>query len=190
MQLQPLASVCHVTGQPFVEGNRVASHLVSMKTGEVVRYDLLESEIVNFTADGVVVCRWVQVFKLRKTTENPDRALKLTAETLFLTLADPTAEPTTESTRLLQFLALMLERKRVLRPKGRTSDGSRNLYEHAKTKQVFEVPAGELTPEFFVQVQAQLSVLVGEPKAKAAVATPAETSPEAAPAEQPPTQTV
>lgn len=166
MQLQPLASVCHVSGQPFVEGNRVASHLVSGKTGEVVRYDLLESESGKFIADGVVACRWVQVFKLRKANENTDRTLKLTAEALFLTLADPATEATAESTRLLQFLALMLERKRVLRPKGRTADGARNLFEHAKTKQLFEVPAGELTPEFFMQVQAQLSVLVGEPKPK------------------------
>jgi hypothetical protein len=166
MQLQPLAAVCHVSGQPFVEGNRVTSHLVSIKTGEVVRYDVLESEAGKFIADGVVACRWVQVFKLRRANENPDRALKLTAETLFLTLADPTSEPTLESTRLLQFLALMLERKRVLRPKGRTSDGAKNIYEHAKTKQLLEVPVGELTPEFFIQVQAQLSVLVGEPKPK------------------------
>ena len=177
MQLQPLASACHVSGQPFVEGNRVSSHLVSRKTGEVVRYDLLEAESANFIADGVVACRWTQVFKLRKANENPDRALKLTAETLFITLADPSSEPTTESTRLLQFLALMLERKRVLRPKGRTADGARNVYEHAKTKQLFEVPAGELTPEFFVQVQAQLSVLVGEPKPKAEVAATTPTNP-------------
>jgi hypothetical protein len=32
---------------------------------------------------------------------------------------------------------------------------------------MFEVPAGELTPEFFVAVQQQLSVLVGSPKPKA-----------------------
>jgi hypothetical protein len=179
MQLQPLASVCHVSGQPFVEGNRVASHLVSRKTGEVLRFDVLESEMGNFIADGVLACRWVQVFKLRKANENPDRALKLTAETLFMTLADPVAEPTAESTRLLQFLALMLERKRVLRPKGRTADGAKNIYEHAKSKQLFEVPAGELTPEFFVQVQAQLSVLVGEPKSKPP--EPPAAAPEAAP---------
>ena len=181
MQLQPLATACHVSGRPFVEGDRVASHLVSNKNGEVERYDLLESEVRNFFADGLVACRWVQIFKLRKSTENPDRALKLTAETLFVTLADPTSEPTPESTRLLQFLALMLERKRVLRPKGRTADGARNIFEHAKSKQLFEVPAGELTPEFFMQVQAQLSVLVGEPKAKS---SPPATS-HVAPAEPP-----
>jgi hypothetical protein len=64
----------------------------------------------------------------------------------------------------VQFLALMLERKKILRPKGRSPDGARNRYEHARSKVIFEVPAGELTPEFFVAVQAQLSVLVGAPK--------------------------
>jgi hypothetical protein len=47
-------------------------------------------------------------------------------------------------------------------------------YEHARSKAVFEVPAGELTAEFFVAVQEQLSVLVGAPKPPAA-ASPAPT---------------
>ena len=123
-----------------------------------------------------MACRWVHVFKPRKAGENAEKELKLTAENLFVTLADPLTEPTPESTRLLQFLALMLERKKILRPKGRSADRERNLYEHAKTQQMFEVPAGELTPEFFVAVQEQLSVLVGSPKPKgaAAVAAPPE----------------
>jgi hypothetical protein len=98
--------------------------------------------------------------------------MKLTAENLFVTLADPLTEPTAENTRLLQFLALLLERKRLLRPKGRTPDGEKNIYEHARTKQFFEVPVGELSPQFFLQVQEQLSVLVGPPKAKAAAPAP------------------
>lgn len=170
LQLQPLATACFVSGQLFTEGARVASYLVSGKVGEIVRYDLLESAAARFTPEGVVACRWVQLFKLRRANENPDRTLKLTAETLFLTLVDPEAELTPENTRLVQFLALMLERKRVLRPKGRSADGARNVYEHAKTKQMIEVPAGDLTPDFFVQVQAQLSVLVGEPKPKTVAA--------------------
>jgi hypothetical protein len=90
-----------------------------------------------------------------------------------MTLADPTTEPTPENTRLVQFLALMLERKKILKPRGRSADGARNRFEHAKTKQIFEVPVGELTPEFFVAVQEQLSVLVGAPKAKTETAPPA-----------------
>lgn len=166
LHLQPLAPACVVSGEPFVEGARVASFLVRATTMEVVRYDLLEAQSANFTPEGFVACRWVHVFKPRKAGDNAERDLKLTAENLFVTLADPLTEPTPESTRLLQFLALMLERKKILRPKGKSADRERNVYEHAKTKQLFEVPVGELTPEFFVAVQEQLSVLVGSPKAK------------------------
>jgi hypothetical protein len=119
----------------------------------------------------------VHVFKPRKPGDTTERDLKLTAETLFTTLADPLTEPTVESTRLLQFLALMLERKKILRPKGRSSDRERNVYEHAKSKLLFEVPVGELTPEFFVAVQEQLSVLVGSPKPKAVMGTVPSTVP-------------
>lgn len=164
LPLQPQSAACFVTQQPFVEGQRVVSYLVRDKTGAILRYDLLETELEKFSPDGVRVCWWVRVFKPRKANENPERELKLTAENLFLALADPATEPTPENERLIQFLALMLERKRVLRPKGRTPDGARNLFEHVKTKQLFEVPAGELSPEFFVQVQEQLSVLVGPAK--------------------------
>jgi hypothetical protein len=171
MHLQPLATACFVCGEPFTEGARVASHLV--RTGpamEIVRYDVLESRLEGFSPEGILACRWVHPYKPRRSDENPDRALKLTAENLFVTLADPTTEPTPENTRLVQFLALMLERKRILRPRGPSADGLRVRYEHAKSKAIFEVPAGELTPEFFVAVQEQLSVLVGSPKPRPAAA--------------------
>ena len=167
MHLQPLATSCFISGQPFAEGARVASFLVRAASLEIVRYDVSEAEVANFTPEGFVACRWVHIFKSRKD-ENPERSLKLNAENLFLTLADPTNELNTESTRLVQFLALMLERKKMLRPRGPSTDGTKNVFEHAKTKQLFEVPAGELTREFFVAVQEQLSVLVGAPKPKVA----------------------
>ena len=165
MHLQPLATSCFISGQPFAEGDRVASFLVRGATLEIVRHDLLEAQAAQFAPAGFVACRWVQAFK-PQSQENAARTLKLNAENLFLTLSDPMNELNVESTRLLQFLALMLERKKLLRPKGRSTDGTKNVYEHAKTKQLFEVPVGELTPEFFVAVQEQLTVLVGAPNAK------------------------
>ena len=186
MHLQPLATTCFVSGETFVEGARVASFLVRSGAAlEIVRYDLLEAHAATFAPEGFVACSWVHAFKPRRAGENPDRALKLTAENLFVALADPTTEPTPENTRLVQFLALMLERKKILRPRGRSTDGARNRYEHAKSKAIFEVPAGDLTPEFFVAVQEQLSVLVGAPKPKveaAAASDAAPSPPEVAPA--------
>lgn len=184
MQLQPLATTCAVSGESFVEGARVASYLVRVGAAlEIVRYDVLEAHAAGFAPEGYVACRWVQAFKPRRAGENPDRALKLTAENLFVTLADPTTEPTPENTRLVRFLALMLERKKILRPRGRSADGQRLRFEHAKSKAIFEVSADELTPEFFVAVQEQLSVLVGAPKPKdpAAAATGEPAVPEAGP---------
>jgi len=173
MNLQPRALTCHVSGEPFTDGARVASYLVRATTLEVMRYDVLEKHAGSFAPEGFIACRWVQLYKTRAAGENADRALKLNAENLFLTLADPTNELNVESTRLVQFLALMLERKKILRPKGRSASGEKEIYEHAKTKQLFEVPLGELTNEFFVAVQEQLSVLVGSPKPKPDKSPPA-----------------
>jgi hypothetical protein len=79
----------------------------------------------------------------------------------------------------------MLERKRLLRPRGVTADGERNLFEHVRTHQMYEIPAGELTPEFFVQIQEQLGLLVGSPKKSTAdAAAETATPPPAAPAQQ------
>ena len=167
LSIQPQSSVCCVSQQPFAEGQRVVSLLLrGQLPEEILRRDMLEAEAGNYVAEGPLMCRWVREFKPRKANENPERELKLTAENLFMTLVDPATELTPDMERLVMFLALMLERKRVLRPKGRSADGGKNVYEHAKTKQLIEVPGGELTPEFFMQVQEQLSVLVGAPAEK------------------------
>ena len=111
------------------------------------------------------------VFKPKTHDENPGRTLKLTTETLFLTLADPTNELTLETERLVRFLALMLERKKLLRAPGPDfRRGQGHLRARRKLQQSFQVPAGEMTPEFFAAVQEQLGMLVGEPKAKPAPA--------------------
>ncbi len=179
LTLQSLSPRCHVSGREFAEGERVASFLVrGAQPGPapekpdpeaVGRFDVALEEAGAFVAPGPVVCRWTQVFKPRKAgADNPERALKLTAESLFLALSDPANERTVENERLLQVLAMMLERKRVLRPKGRTADKQRMVYEHAKAKTLHEVPAAELSPEFFLSIQEQLAALVGGGGGKAA----------------------
>lgn len=173
MNLQPRAMKCFVSGAPFSEGDRVASLLVRSATGEVRRYDSLEANAGSLAPEGFVACRWVQVFKPHPREEDADRTLKLTADSLFLALADPATEQTPETARLVRFLALLLERKRLLRPRGRTPDGARELFEHSRTRQLFEVPATDLGPEFFAAVREQLSVLFGEPGPRAAPAVAA-----------------
>ncbi|MCX6943573.1 MAG: hypothetical protein NT173_02205 [Opitutales bacterium] len=151
--LHPLAKTCYASGHVFAEGDRVACHLVREATGEIGRRDVLVS------VDAAEVS-----YKARHAEENAGRALKLTAENLFVTLADPAAEPAPANTPLLQFLGLMLERKRLLRPRGLTPDGERQIYEHAKSHQLYEIPVGNLDEAFFIRIQGQLDLLMGPPK--------------------------
>jgi len=168
LTLHPLAKICRASGRPFAEDDRVVCHLVREAGGEIVRHDVLASEDANYVKPGFVFCTWTVAYKARRAEENPGRTLKLTAENLFVTLADPTAEPNEVNTPMLQFLALLLERKKILRPRGKTADGLRQVFEHARTHQAYEVPIGVLDEAFFVKIQGQLDLLVGGPKTAAA----------------------
>ena len=168
LNLHPIATKCFVSGREFAEHDRVVSYLVREANGEVARRDLLEPEDGRFMPPAFVYCRWVVSFKHRRADDNPALTLKLTAENLFLTLATPadgtgerTSEPSAVNTPLLQFLALMLERKKLIRPHGLTDDGARQVYEHRATHQLYEVPVGDLNVEFFQKIQEHLGVLVG-----------------------------
>jgi hypothetical protein len=160
LNLQPLAAACAVSGQPFAEGDRIVSFLARAEaSGAVARHDVAAARAEGFSPEGALICRWVQIHKPKPRDGNAERALKLTAESLFLTLADPANELSPENIRLVRFLAILLERKKLLRHRGRGADGANDRYEHGPSKQVYEVPAGELTPEFFLAVQDQLGAL-------------------------------
>jgi hypothetical protein len=190
LNLHPIATKCFVSGRDFAEHDRVVCYLAREASGEVIRRDLLESEDQptpgygaaggRFMPPAFVYCRWVVGFKQRKADENPALTLKLTAENLFLTLT-PVAGSDAETlnsqlsafnTPLIQFLALMLERKKLIKLRGRTEDGQRHIYEHMATHQPYEVPVGDLNVEFFQKIQEHLGVLVGTPKPKAEAAAP------------------
>ena len=176
LNLHPIATKCFVSGREFQENDRVVCYLAREASGEIIRRDLLESEDGRFMPPAFIYCRWVVGFKRRKAEENPALTLKLTAENLFLTLAAPEAEPSAINTPLLQFLTLMLERKKLIKLRGLSEDGTRQRYEHMATHQFYEVPVGDLNVEFFQRIQEHLGVLVGAPKPKpeAAVAVPAQ----------------
>ncbi|AOS46064.1 hypothetical protein Verru16b_03159 [Lacunisphaera limnophila] len=197
LNLHPIATKCFVSGRDFAEHDRVVSYLVreaastgsGQASGEVARRDLLESEDGKFMPPAFVYCRWVTADFRPRRDDNTDRNLKFTAENLFLTLAtaagagsengieDGTSEAI--NTPLLQFLALMLERKKILKPRGLSADRSRQLLEHMPSHVMYEVPVGDLNAEFFQKIQEHLGVLVGTPKPKAVPVTApaAETTP-------------
>jgi hypothetical protein len=166
LNLHPIATKCCVSGREFVAHDRVVCFLVREEDGLTGRRDMLEGEDLRLPLPVEIYCRWVVEYKPRPSGENPERDLKLTAENLFVTLADPANPPSESNTPLLQFLALMLERKKLIKPRGLTEDGQRQVYEHMPSHQLYEVPVGLLDEAFFSKIQEQLGVLVGPPKAK------------------------
>jgi hypothetical protein len=188
LNLHPIATKCFVSSREFQENDRVVSYLVREASGEVARRDLLEAEDPPPQGSGeasgprwmppaFIYCRWITDFKPRRD-DDAALALKLTAENLFLTLATPSGseaiseQPSAINTPLLQFLALMLERKRLIKLRGVTEDGARQIYEHMPSHQLYEVPVGDLNVEFFQKIQEHLGVLVGTPKPKAEPVAP------------------
>jgi len=184
LNLHPIATKCFVSAREFAEGDRVVSYLLRVETtnptgpksAEMVRRDILES--ADSLPTGFIYCRWVTASYKPRRDDNSDLHLKLTAENLFLTLATPSgdstlgAQPSALNTPLLQFLALMLERKRLIKLRGLTEDGDRQIYEHMPSHQLYEVPVGDLNAEFFQKIQEHLGVLVGTPKPKVVAAVP------------------
>jgi hypothetical protein len=206
LNLHPIATKSFVSGREFQEHERVVSYLArpapvpGQDNASFARFDLLESEdqpafakgdfslpgAAEIKAPAFVYCRWVTAdYKARKDG-NSAQALKLTAENLFLTLAIPAGSLTSAeiesgqssvNTPLLQFLALMMERKKLIKPVGKTDDGLRHVYEHRASHVLYEVPIGDLNVEFFQKIQEHLGVLVGTPKPKAAATEAAAAAP-------------
>lgn len=190
LNLHPIATKCFVSGRDFAEHDRVVSYLVREASGEVARRDLLEREDGKFMPPAFVYCRWVTADYKPRREDNSERNLKFTAENLFLTLATAAGTRSDDdlsegiNTPLVQFLALMLERKKLLKPRGLSEDRTQQIFEHMPSHQLYEVPVGDLNAEFFQKIQEHLGVLVGTPKPKAVPAPAAEAAP--AQAETPP----
>lgn len=135
--------------QPFAPGDRVWSYLYRTADGAIERMDVLDSERGELNFEGGILCKWSQLIKERGVSEAEVRqaALKSTDD-VFLSLYDEVGEEADDSPeareardRLKFFLALQLERKRVLKPLGR------GRYRHMPTKRELVVPQLELTPE-------------------------------------------
>lgn len=159
--IPPVARKSYFSQKEFEKDDRLASALVRTDEGELVRIDALLAELKEAEMPGETVCRWTQIFKPKPDDGKEEaEALKLTADNLFISLFEG-EEPgrlSEENAKLKHFLALMLERRRVLRAKNRSRRYTR--YVHRPTKNEYLVPAVELEPAFFLENEEKLSFLV------------------------------
>jgi len=168
LNLQSLASECYATKTAFSEGDRIISNLVRQPDGEFVRIDVLESAGESLDFPGDLLCLWTIIFKQEPPPYNIECDVRLTAENLFLELTSAGEDQSGENCVLVQFLALMLERKRVLRARGLTDDRQWRVLEHGPDKTSHLVPVGDVSSESLRAIRDQLESVLGIPKGEVA----------------------
>lgn len=168
-EFQPLSRKSVVSGRVFEPGQRIESYLFRRQDGSLARADVHADEAPDFTLQGDLICRWEQTVKDRSDPEADARkAAVQSAETVFLALfdesgdgeaaaADDARAAREERALLRHLLALMLERRRILRR------SARGRYWYPKGKRSFHVPDVEIVPERLLALQDQLAHII-EPK--------------------------
>jgi hypothetical protein len=107
-----------------------------------------------------VLGRWNREVKERGEEEKALRAQLLASrEEFFLSLFEDPSDPAGEKAILKHILALLLERRRLIKPAGPAAGGA-IPYLHVRTQQVLQVPAVDLQPEDILRVQSTLDLLI------------------------------
>ncbi len=143
-------------------GDTVVCAVFVDELGNLDRLDAHKDDFDDSKLRGKVIGRWERV-----VSENPEadeRAARKMAlassEDFFVSLFDEgSAVETDEVDVVKQMLALLLERKRILRPQGRASKGVQK-YVQVSTKREFSVPQKNLNEELIVKIQNQLGSII------------------------------
>lgn len=163
LSIRSVETASAVSGTPFQPGDRVWSYLYRNPEGLIERFDCLEGEREGVSLEGGILCSWGHVKKARQISEAEERKAALrSTEDVFLSLYEEPGEGGTEASgleesrdRLKFFLALQLERKRVLRHMGGTR------YRHISTKRDYPVPQLEITPELLAAFREEIALMGG-----------------------------
>ena len=159
-QVKPAGRLSQVSGEAFSPGQKIISYLYKDEGDDLRRIDALAAEADRFTAPGPILGWWTQTVKDQEDKAEVRRRVIETSEELFLSLFEEGADSAQESETLKFLLAIMLERKRILRRCGKPDDGEPQLYRHSKSGQEFDVPQVDLTASSVLKIQEQLRVLI------------------------------
>ena len=166
--LQARAMACSACQIAFV-GDQPYHTLLCFGSEGYRRSDLCDKcwPTVNRTGE---ISQWLGVFQLPPPPAE-ETVKKETAESLLRKLI-ASDDPAESNARYI--LAVMLERKRILKPReSSVSEGGRKIlvYEHSKTGESFLVTDPELRLDQLEEVQKQIALLLTVPKG---VVTPSE----------------
>lgn len=170
-QLKSPSNESRVSGKRFSIGDKIVCFLHKNENGELDRMDISADEIDQASLPQNILGCWTLTIK--EGANHQEREMQkqtiASSEELFLSLFNsqeqdtnpsPAEEVDEERDTLKQILALMLERKRILKPKTESRMGSVE-YWHPKSKQSFTVDLSPIPLEKALTIQEQLQVLMG-----------------------------
>jgi hypothetical protein len=173
--VRPGAKNSSISGNPFNEGDRIICLLFATdKPGELGRVDLLASELETFETKGLLLGRWTRVVKNHvDEAREAQRMTEASAESLFFSLFENESpadlamseeeHPSSAAALraiLQHFLALLLERRKILKVVGKRLFKGQQTYLHLKEKRHFEVPICDLSAANIAQIQGVIGDLL------------------------------
>ena len=162
-QIKTMADRCQSRGSLFNPGDRVACLIYQDKeASELRRLDLLEDAVADYTLPGELLGRWVRLVGEPDAEAGSAADGLQSAEELFLSLyeAEREAAALTEKQALQHLLALLLERKRVLRPLPPRQVEGTQTYLHVKSKRSFAVPVIEISAPLMARIEDSIGDLI------------------------------
>jgi len=144
------------------------------ENGELQRTDVREKEKENFSMPGRLLGWWSQLVGDEEDPAAHRRQAIKTSEDLFLSLYCMEAEPEGDSQDdcdtdqveadkrdvLKYILAIVLERKRIIKPLSAARMGVPQRFLHRRLQQEFVVPAVDVNGEVLTTIQEQLEAIL------------------------------
>lgn len=161
-QIKTLSKKSTLSGERFQPGDRAVSLVyVDDAAGELGRADLHEREVADLQLTGPVLGRWTWVMKDPEEGGPSAGETVASAEDFFFSLFENESSDGRERTDALKhLLALMLERKRILRAVGPRQSSGMQVYRHTKTKQELNVPVAEISRELMLKIEDTLGDII------------------------------
>jgi hypothetical protein len=165
--IQARAEQCDLTGRPFADGEHFFTLLYRDKGDSLHRRDVSEGAWRTLQQSGAASGDDPPFsFWRSKFTAEPPAPAALQKEDAESLLRRFLQEGRPEEARAAYILALMLERKRLLRPTD-TRDGANGqrllLYEHVRTGETFVVADPQLRLDQLADVQREVAELLATP---------------------------
>lgn len=160
--IQARAHACQACGRPF-EDRRPYHTLLFDEKRDYRRFDVCEPCWTGQYSQGATerkgfISHWQGVYEAPPPAP-PEPIRRETAETLLRRLVEQN-DPSYAAARFI--LAVMLERKRLLKVKAQFTEAGRRVfvYEHSKTGEVFNIPDPDLKLNELEAVQRQVAALL------------------------------